>query len=89
MHARRQPTVGTILPLLAPSTDNVVAGVDRLDQPWNILGRILQVGVERDHNIAAAIAKPRQNRRMLAEVARQFHYSHARIAGGDFAQGAQ
>src|SRR5580704_7500814 len=60
-----------VLTLLAPATDYIVTVVDRLYQPRNFLGRILQVGIESDDNVTLGLLESREYRRMLAEVARQ------------------
>ena len=72
---------------LAPSADHVVALVDRGEQARNFFGRILQVGVERHHDLAAALAKAGEYRGVLAEVARQFDHAHRAVcARGYLAQ---
>ena len=84
---RREAAIGVVVALLAPSADHVVALVDRGEQPRNFLGRILQVGVERDDDLAAALAKAGQYRGVLAEVARQFDHAHRAVcARGNSAQ---
>src|SRR5258708_26763427 len=62
---------------LAPSAHHVVACVDRRDQPGNFLRRILQVGIEGDDNLTARLSEAREDRRVLSEIARQLHDSHA------------
>src|SRR6266851_954619 len=82
LHPRGDPPVGAVVPLLAPSADDVVTGVDRIEQARNFLGGILQVGVERHYDIAAALAKPGQQGRMLSEIAGELDDAHARVGRG-------
>src|SRR5271170_143776 len=60
MQPRGVAPITPILPLLAPSADDIIASVNRLDQPRNLLWRILQVGVERDDDVAAAGPETRE-----------------------------
>ena len=76
MESRCVAPIRLIVTLLAPPTDHVVAIVDRRQQPRNFLRRILQVRIERDDHLAARLAKAREDRRMLSEVAREFDHSH-------------
>ena len=71
VQARGNTPIGLILPRRAPSADDVVAGGDRFEQPRDLLGRILQVGVEGDDHLAAAFAEPGEQGGMLAEIAGQ------------------
>ena len=87
LQIRGEAAIGEVVALLAPSADHVVARIDRGEQARNFLGRILQVGVERHHDLAAALAKAGQDGGVLAEVARQFDHAHrAMRARGDLAQ---
>ena len=83
------PAVSLVLALCPPSADHVVAGVDRLQQPRDFLGRILQVGVECHDHLAAALAEAGQDRGMLAEIARQLDHSHAAVTIRDLTQHRQ
>ena len=47
------------------------------------LGRILEVGVEHHDRVAAGVVEPRGQRRLVAEVARQLHDTHARVTVGE------
>ena len=90
LQARSEFPVRLVMTFLAPSADDVVAFVDRGDQPRNFLRRILQVGVERDDDLAARLLEAREDRRMLSEVARQLDHPHAPLfARRDFAQYAE
>ena len=67
--ALREPSAPeTVLTLDADRAHVVVALLQHLDQLADLLGRILQVRVERDHVLAARIGEARHHRRMLAEV---------------------
>ncbi len=59
------------LPRLAHGMDHVEALAPLGDQGRDQLGRVLQIGVERDHDIAPRLIQPRRQRRLLAEIARQ------------------
>src|SRR5712692_4119637 len=82
LHPRGDPPVGAIAPLLAPSADDVVTFVDRLEQARNFLGGILPVGVERHYDLAAALATPGQLGRTRAESAGELDDPHARVGRG-------
>ena len=57
-----------VLPVQPEAADVVVAGVDLRQQLRNLLGRILQVGVERDDDLAAHPLERRHDRHVLAVV---------------------
>ena len=52
------------------AADVIVAGVHRGEQLADLLRRILQVGVERDDALAAHLREARDDRHVLAVVAR-------------------
>ena len=57
-----------VLPVQPEAADVVVARVDLREQLRNLLGRILQVGVERDDDVAAHPLERRHDRHVLAVV---------------------
>ena len=90
VQARGVLAVGLVVAFLAPSADDVVAFVDRGNQPRDFFRRILQIGVECDDDIAARLFEAREDRRMLSEVARKLDHPHAALfARRDFAQDAE
>ncbi len=79
MNSRRPAAPGRVLALFADRADVVVAGVQLRQHARDLLRRILQVGIERDHVAAAGVRKPGQDRPVLAKVRREQH--HARDLG--------
>ena len=79
-HARRQGTADRVLARAAAAACDVVAGLDRLDEPRDVFGLVLQIAVHRHHHIAASARQARVHCRVLAEVALEPHRTHARIA---------
>ena len=87
LQMRGEAPIGEVVALFAPSADDVVAFIDCGEQARNFLGRILQIGVERHHDFAAGSAEAGQDRRVLAEIAREFDHAHRALrARGDLAQ---
>jgi hypothetical protein len=65
--------------LASHAADVVVALVHLGEQPRNLLGRVLQIGVQRDDALAARALEARHDRHVLAEVAvEQHHARHVR-----------
>src|SRR5581483_8288147 len=70
-------------PVGAPGADGVVAGVDLGEEPWNLLGRVLEVGVERDDDVRARVRESGEDRRMLPDVPGERDDRDALVPGGD------
>jgi hypothetical protein len=68
-----------VVPQPAHAADVVVAFVHTREQLADLLGRVLQVGIERDHALAAAALEAGDDGEVLPEVAVQQH--HARDVG--------
>src|SRR6185312_856142 len=79
-HARGQRTAERILPNAAPPARDVVARLNRLDEPRDVLRSVLQVAVHRHDDVAAPTRKPGMHRGMLAEVAFEPNRADTRIA---------
>ena len=62
-----------VLAVLTHGSDHVIALVRFLDQPRDLLRRVLQVGIKGNNQIAGDVAKARHDRRVLAVVAVQQH----------------
>jgi len=78
-HTRGQGAADGVLAPAPASARNVVAGLDRLDEPGDVLGLVLEVAVHRDDDVPA---RPRQagvHRGMLAEVAFEADGAHAHV----------
>jgi hypothetical protein len=75
-----------IAPAHAPPADDVRAGFERREQPRNLLGRILQIRVERHDDLAAGTLHAREQRGMLAVVASEPDHPHGRVAGAERAK---
>ena len=69
-----------VLARAATAACDVVAGLDRLDQPRDVLRLVLQIAVHRHHHVAARTRQAGVHRRMLSEVALEPHRTHAGIA---------
>ena len=72
-----------VVAALAARADRVVARVDLRQEPWDLLGRVLQVRVERDHHRAAGVGEAGQHRRMLPGIAGERHHLHGGIPSLD------
>jgi hypothetical protein len=68
-----------VLALAADAADVVVALAHLGDQLVDFLGRVLQVGIERDDDLAAAMLEAGHDRHVLAGVGGEEH--HARDVG--------
>ena len=66
---RGQRPAPRVVPGGAPAAGDVDAGLDRGDEPRDVLRRVLEVAVHRHDDLAAGANEPRVHRRMLAEVA--------------------
>src|SRR4029079_9842150 len=78
-HPRGQGAADGV-PAPAPaSARNVVAGVDRLAEWRDALGRVLQVAVHRNDDVPACPRQPGMHRGMLAEVALEADGAHAYV----------
>ena len=75
-HAPREPEV---VPLSAPPRHHIVRVAESLEQPWNVAGIVLEVGVERDENRMARMGEPRREGGRLAEVLAQPDQAHVRV----------
>ena len=62
-----------------PAARDVVAGLDRLDEPRHVLRRVLEVAVHRHDDRAADAGQARVHRGVLAGVPLQAHRPHARV----------
>jgi hypothetical protein len=74
-----------------PATDQVVAVIERFEQPRQLRRVVLQVGVHGYDAVAARRPKTRRQRCGFAEVAPQAHAAHPRVLpreGGDHLPGA-
>ena len=67
-HARGYPPWPRIFAALANTADDVVALGDLGEQLGDFFGWVLQVGVERDHDLAARHLEAREHRPVLARV---------------------
>ena len=65
-----------VLPVLAVTTDDVVAGGIGREQFRDFLRRVLQVGIERHHDLAAYALERRHDRHVLAEIAVEIDDPH-------------
>ena len=68
-----------VLALLARGPDVIVAPLHGREEVADFLGRILQIGVERDDAAAAAMLEAGHDRHVLAEIAAE--QDHARDLG--------
>jgi hypothetical protein len=59
---------------------DVVSRLDRLDEPRDVLGRVLQIAVHRHDDPAARAGEPRMHGRMLADIALEPHSADVRVA---------
>ena len=66
---RRYPAEQRVVALAPIGADVVVARADRGDEARDLLGRILQVGIERHGDAPAHVLEPREDRHVLAEIA--------------------
>ncbi len=65
---------GIIHAMLTPSAGDVEAFIDLGEQRRNILGRVLQIAIHRDDDVALRFVESRGERRGLSEVAAQADY---------------
>ena len=68
---------------VAPCADDVVAGVDLREQPRDLLGRVLEIGVDRDDDVAARVGEAGEDGGMLPDVPGERDDRHARVARRD------
>ena len=68
-----------LLAALDAADDQVVARAQAFDEARDFLGRVLQVVVEGDHELAAGARQSAQRRVLLPGVAREADQAHARI----------
>jgi hypothetical protein len=78
-HARGQRPAERILPNTTPPARDVVARLNRLDEPRDVLRGVLQVAVHGHDDVAAPTRKPRMHGWMLAEVALEPNRADSRI----------
>ena len=78
---------GVVDAVLAPAAGDVVALVDLFEQRGNVLGRVLQVAVHGDDDVALGFVEARRERGRLAEVAAQA--DHLEVAVGFHQVGQQ
>src|SRR5262249_37575204 len=64
-----------------PAAHHVVALVELGEQPRDLLGRVLKIGIDRHDLLAAALSESGHDRLLLAEVLRQMHDHDALVAG--------
>jgi len=70
--------------LLLVARDQVVAAGQRLQEARDLLGVVLQVGVEGKHDLSTCLGKARRQRGALAEVSAQLNEGDARrMLGGE------
>lgn len=81
--ARRPAPPGRVLALGADAADHVVALRGALHQARDFLRRVLQVGIEGDHQVSTGLFEAGEDRRVLAVVAVEDHRHHgAAVAFG-------
>ena len=78
-HERRQLAAPGVLPHLARAAGDVGAGLDRLDEPRQVLGLVLEVAVHRHEDLAARADEPGVHGRVLPEVALEADRAHAPV----------
>jgi hypothetical protein len=69
-----------------PHEDDVIAAAPRSDHVRNVLGRILQIGVDDDDSVSIGGVQTGAHRHFLAEIAGKIEHHHASIAGVDVPQ---
>ena len=82
---RRDAPRERVAPLRLPAADEVEALVELRQQPRDLGRIVLEVGVDRDDDVALGVREPRRERRRLAEVPAQADHPHvvaARCAAG-------
>ncbi len=84
--ARRQSPRETVLPLLAPAGDDVVALVDLLEQGGDVGRVVLQVAVHRDDDRAARVVEAGGHRGRLSVVPAELDEPEPRVVGRERAQ---
>jgi hypothetical protein len=78
----RHPPPREGVPAAAPDRAYVVvSGTRGLEEPADLLRRILQVGIERDDELSLGVLEPGEDRGMLAEVALEQHHARLPRAG--------
>jgi hypothetical protein len=77
--AGEQAAQSWIPPVVAPAPHHVVSRIDCRDQTGNLLGRILQIGVQCDDDVAPGTLQPSKHRRVLAVVAIQRVHPDGRV----------
>ena len=65
----RQLEAGLALAVLAHRVDDVAARAPVIEHPRDQLGRVLEVGVEHHHGVAAGVVEPGRERGLVTEVA--------------------
>ena len=75
--ARGEPPEHGVLAVHPDSPDDVIPLGELGQQLGDLFGRILQVGVERDDHIARDVLEGREDRLVLAEIARQLEHPDA------------
>ena len=78
-----------VLPFLPDGPDHVVPFLDLGHQLGDLLRRVLQVGVEGDHDLAAASFEGGEDRHVLAEVAVELDHPDLGVAGGKLLQNGE
>ena len=77
--SRRRAAEEGVLAFLADGSDHVVPLLHLRHQFRDLLGRVLQVGVQGDDDFAAALLEGRQDRHVLAEIAVELHHLYLRV----------
>ncbi len=72
-HAGRRLAPHDIVTVHAHGADVIRAGIHRLDQLDDLLWRILKIGIQSNHVVAARVLEAGEDRHVLAGVARQNH----------------
>ena len=77
---RDAPKEQRLLAVLAPAADDIVTLVEFAQDSFDILRVILQVGVNRDDNLAPRRVEAGRHRRRLAEIAAKMYDMPAAVA---------
>ena len=88
-YARSQAPECGVLALLAYGADHVVPLLDLCHQARNLLGGVLQIGIQGDDDLAVRHLECRQNGHMLAEIAVKFYHLDTRVLINHAAQDLQ
>src|SRR5688572_14341322 len=70
----------------SPSTDDVKALIQLLEEVGNVLRIMLKIAIHGDDVLAGSMVEAGSERGRLAEIAAQFHYDHPAVDGRDLFQ---